>query len=85
MTKEIEIVKYKDEQLLTWHLQEKENIYYAIKDWHFHTFECLMKDGTIQEFFGHADEDYEGNVTIYINGANEDYDDVDDIVQWREI
>ena len=68
----------------TWHLQENENIYDAVKDWNLHTFACVMKDGTIQKFIGNMDEDYEGHINIYICGANDDYDNVDDIVKWIE-
>ena len=69
----------------TWHLQEKENIYDAVKDWSLHTFVCVMKDGTIQKFTGCMDEDCEGHISIYIDGANDDYDNVDDIVKWIEL
>ena len=68
-----------------WHLQEKENIYDAVKDWSLHTFACVMKDGTIQKFIGNMDEDYEGHINVHIDGDNDDYDDVDDIVKWIEI
>ncbi len=68
----------------TWHLQEKENIYDAVKDWSLQTFACVMKDGTIQKFTGCMDEDYEGHIGIHIDGVNEDYDNVDDIVKWIE-
>ena len=68
----------------TWHLQEKENIYDAVKDWSLHTFACVMKDGTIQKFTGILDEDYEGHINAHIVGANDDYDNVDDIVKWIE-
>lgn len=69
----------------TWHLQEKEDIYDAVKGWDIHTFVCIMKDGTIQKFTGCRDEDYEGCITTYIDGVNDDYDDVDDIVKWIEV
>ena len=68
----------------TWHLQEKEDIYDAIKDWSLQTFACVMKDGTIQKFIGNLDVDYEGYINIHINGVNDDYDNVDDIVKWIE-
>ena len=71
-------------EISTWHLQTKENIYDAIKDWNLHTFACLMKDGTIQKFTGIADEDYKGHIDIHIDGVNDDYDDVGDIVKWIE-
>jgi len=69
----------------TWHLQEKEDIYDAVKDWGLYKFVCIMKDGTIQRFNGCLDEDCEGHINVHINGINDDYDDVDDIVKWIEI
>lgn len=69
----------------TWHLQEKEDIYDAVKDWGLYKFVCIMKDGTIQRFNGCFDEDCEGHINVHINGINDDYDDVDDIVKWIEI
>ena len=72
-------------ELNTWHLQEKEDIYDAIKGWGIYTFACLMKDGTIQKFTGHLDEDYEGNINTHIYGVNDDYNDLDDIVKWIEV
>ena len=68
----------------TWHLQEKEDIYDAVKDWSLHTFVCIMKDGTIQKFTGNRDEDCEGHINVHIDGVNDDYDNVDDIVKWIE-
>lgn len=68
----------------TWHLQEKEDIYDAVKDWGLYTFACVMKDGTIQKFIGNLDEDYEGHINVHIDGVNDDYDNVDDIVKWIE-
>ena len=68
----------------TWHLQEKEDIYDAVKDWGLYTFVCIMKDGTIQKFIGNLDEDYEGHINVHIDGVNDDYDNVDDIVKWIE-
>ncbi len=69
----------------SWHLQEKEDIYDVVKDWSLHTFACIMKDGTIQKFTGCRDEDYEGNINVHIDGVNDDYDNVDDIVKWTEL
>lgn len=69
----------------TWHLQEKENIYDAVKDWGLYTFACIMKDGTIQKFIGSLCEDCEGHINVHIDGVNDDYDNVDDIVKWIEI
>ena len=69
----------------TWHLQEKEDIYDAVKDCGLYTFACIMKDGTIQRFSGCLDEDCEGHINTHIDGVNDDYDNVDDIVKWIEI
>ena len=69
----------------TWHLQEKEDIYDAVKDWSLYTFACLMKDGTIQKFTGYLDEDCEGHVNAHVDGVNYNYDDVDDIIKWTEL
>lgn len=68
----------------TWHLQEKEDIYDAVKDWGLYKFACIMKDGTIQRFNGSFDEDNEGHINVHIDGVNDDYDNVDDIVKWIE-
>lgn len=68
----------------TWHLQEKEDIYDAVKDWGLYKFVCIMKDGTIQRFNGSLDEDCEGYINVHIDGINDDYDNVDDIVKWIE-
>lgn len=72
-------------EINTWHLQEKEDIYDAVKDWALYTFACIMKDGTIQKFSGCLDEDCEGHINVHINGVNDDYDNVDDIVKWIKI
>lgn len=69
----------------TWHLQEKEDIYDAVKDWGLYTFACIMKDGTIQRFTGILDEDCEGHIHAHIDGVNDDYDNVDDIVKWTDL
>ena len=69
----------------TWHLQEKENIYDAVKGWDLYTFVCVMKDGTIQKFTGNLDEDCEGHINVHVDGVNDDYDNVDDIVKWIEL
>lgn len=69
----------------TWHLQEKEDIYDAVRDWGLQTFVCIMKDGTIQRFNGCLDEDCEGHINVHIDGINEDYNNVDDIVKWIEL
>ena len=69
----------------TWHLQEKEDIYDAVKDWGLYAFVCIMKDGTIQRFNGCLDEDCEGHINVHIDGINENYNNVDDIVKWIEL
>lgn len=68
----------------TWHLQEKEDIYDAVKDYGLYKFACIMKDGTIQRFNGSLDEDCEGHINAHIDGVNDDYDNIDDIVKWIE-
>lgn len=83
-----QFVKFLDsleaKEVETWHLKEKEDIYDAVKDWSLHTFACIMKDGTIQKFTGCRCEDFEGHINTHIDGVNDDYDDVDDIVKWIE-
>lgn len=79
---EIDTLEVKE--IETWHLQEKENIYDAVKDWGLYTFACIMKDGTIQKFTGNLAEDSEGHINVHVDGANDDYDNVDDIVKWIE-
>lgn len=69
----------------TWHLQAEEDIYDAVNGWDYYRFVCLMKDNTIQEFSGIRDENYNGEISVYVNGLNDDYDDVDDIVMWTEV
>lgn len=68
----------------TWHLQEKEDIYDAVKDWNLHTFACIMKDGTIQRFTGFRDEDFEGHINTHIDGVDDDICNINDIVKWIE-
>jgi len=68
-----------------WHLQEVDNIYNAINSWDYYRFACLMKDGTVQEFSGIADEAYNGEINIHIDGVNDEYDDTDEIVMWIEV
>lgn len=72
-------------EMETWHLQEKEDIYDAVKNWSLQTFVCIMKDGTIQKFTGNLDEDCDGHINVHIYGVNDDYDNVDDIVKWIEL
>lgn len=82
LIKNINTIELKE--VAIWHLQEKEDIYDAVKDWGLYKFACIMKDGTIQMFNGSFDEDYEGHINTHINGVNNDYDNVDDIVKWIE-
>lgn len=82
---EISIYTLEVKEVDTWHLQEKEDIYDVVKDWELYAFACIMKDGTIQRFNGCLDEDCEGHVHVHIDGVNDDYDNVDDIVKWIEI
>lgn len=69
----------------TWQKQSENDIYDAVKGWGVYRFVCLMKDGTIQLFSGSHDETADGEITTHVDGLNDDYDDVDDIVLWIEI
>ncbi len=75
---------FEEKDVNTWHIQEKENIYDAVKNWGLYTFACVMRDGTIQRFTGNLDEDHEGQINVHIDGVNDGYDSVDDIVKWIE-
>lgn len=88
----LKMAKWKEQQIIeilqninTWHLTEKEDIYNAIKDWKLHAFLCVMKDGTIQKFNGIKIENYDGFISTHIYCANNNYDNVDDIIKWFEL
>ena len=68
----------------TWHLQKEEDIYNAVKGWGYYLFVCIMKDNSIQLFSGMNDETIDGHINTHVDGLNDDYDDVDDIVWWIE-
>lgn len=69
-----------------WHKQSEEDIYYSFGDWNMHSYICLMKDGTKQEFKGIQDESYDGSINRYLDCVNDSYDyTLDDILYWIEI
>lgn len=68
-----------------WHLQDIDDIYDAVTGWTFHKFACQMYDGTIHEWNGMCDETDDGQVVTHLDCADEDYDNVDDIIMWTEI
>ena len=55
----------------TWHLQEEDDIYESFNDWSYHTFACLMKDGSLQKFSGMLDESYDGSVNKHIDWVSD--------------
>lgn len=67
-----------------WNKESENSIFDAIDDWGFHRFACIMKDGSLTEFTGIWDEDYEGHNNLHIDHINDDYS-IDDIVMWIEI
>ena len=77
--------KLKNKTVGGWHLQDVDDIYDAVNDWSFHRFVCQMQDGTIHEWSGMNDETCDGLVVTHIDCADEDYDNVDDIIMWTEI
>ena len=69
-----------------WHKQSEDDIWFAIDDWEYHKFACLMKDGKLVEFSGLHDETYDGEITTHIDCISFDYDyNIDDIEMWIEI
>lgn len=77
------IEKHKNECFDEWHKESEESIYDSIMDWGRHTFVCLMRDGTIQLFFGNRVESCDGTSALDIYNAD-DYN-TDDIIIWIEI
>ena len=76
----------KDKDTFKWHKQSEEDIYDLFPyDWGYHRFLCIMDDGTLQDFRGMQDESADGEISVYINAINDDYDDVDRIIMWIEI
>lgn len=67
-----------------WHTQSKEDIYDSFNDWFFHSFKCIMTDGSIRRFIGYMDENYNGEINKYVHHEDDEYD-IDDIVYWWEI
>ena len=74
-------MSYKVTEVDAWHLQEKDDIHDAVKDWSYHRFACLMKDNTLQLFTGIRDETVDGHIDTHIDCMNDLYD-VDDILVW---
>ena len=71
---------------MTWQVEEEHSIYDAVKDWGEYRFVCLMKDNTIQIFSGYMDENYDGEINVYIDCISDDnHDNVDDILMWIEV
>lgn len=69
-----------------WHKQSEEDIDDSIIGWSMHSFICLMKDGTTQEFTGIQDESYEGGISKHLDCVDDNYEwEYDDIVYWIEI
>ena len=69
-----------------WHKQSEDDILFAIDDWSYHTFACMMIDGKLVKFSGLHDETYDGEITTHIDGISDNYDySIDDIEMWIEI
>ena len=69
-----------------WHKQSEEDILFAIDDWTYRTFACMMKDGKLVKFSGLCDETYDGEITTHIDCISDNYDyGIDDIEMWIEI
>ena len=69
-----------------WHKQSEDDILFAIDDWTYHTFACMMKDGKLVKFSGLCDETYDGEITTHIDCISDNYDyGIDDIEMWIEI
>ena len=78
------ILPIKTEDAKIWHRQSEKDIYDSFNDWNYHTFLCLMDDGTVQKFSGICDECVDGTVNKHIDAFDDKYDDVDKIVYWVE-
>jgi len=74
-----------EECVNTWEKQNESDIYDAVKGWRLYRFVCIMKDGTIQFFNGMNDETADGHINTHVDGLNDDYNDVDDIIAWIEV
>lgn len=72
------------EDVKTWHRQSEKDIYDSFNDWEYHTFLCLMDDGSVQKFTGICAECVDGTVNKHIDAIDDEYDDVDKIVYWIE-
>ena len=72
------------EDVKTWNRQSEKDIYDSFNDWDYHTFLCLMDDGSVQKFTGICAECVDGTVNKHIDAIDDEYDDVDKIVYWIE-
>lgn len=72
------------EDVKTWNRQSEKDIYDSFNDWGYHTFLCLMDDGSVQKFTGICAECVDGTVNKHIDAIDDKYDDVDKIVYWIE-
>ena len=68
-----------------WHKQSEDDILFAIDDWVYHKFACLMKDGKLAEFIGLHDETYDGTITTHIDCITNYNYNIGDIDMWIEI
>ena len=68
-----------------WHKQSEDDILFAIDDWVYHTFACIMKDGKLAEFSGLRDETYYGAITTDIYCITNGNYNIDNIDMWIEI
>lgn len=67
-----------------WNKQSEFDIWYAINDWGYHKFACIMSDGSLQQFVGLWDENMDGERSLYLDHIDDAYG-IDDIVMWIEI
>ena len=68
-----------------WNKQTEDDIWFAIDDWGYHRFACLMKDGELKEFSGLHNETYDGEIPTHIDCITDDNYHIDDIDMWIEI
>ena len=69
-----------------WHKQSQDDIWFAIDDWSYHTFACIMKNGKFAKFSGLNDETYNGELITHIDCISDNCDyNTDDIEMWIEI
>ena len=68
-----------------WHKQSEDDILFAIDDWGYHTFACMLKDGKLVKFSGLNDEAYYGEITTHIDCITNGSYNINDIDMWIEI